>query len=81
MRCLTKIRLLSRFYRNSAGFFELLVICFDCQQQANLRIGGRTMTGSLQIKNDKYYAVLNLKVDGKRKPKWIPLGIPIRGKS
>lgn len=37
------------------------------------------MTGSLQIKNDKYYAVLNLKVDGKRKPKWIPLGIPIRG--
>ena len=37
------------------------------------------MTGCLQIKNDKYYAVLNLKVDGKRKPKWIPLGIPTRG--
>lgn len=37
------------------------------------------MTGSLQIKNDKFYAVLNLKVDGKRKPKWIPLGIPTRG--
>lgn len=37
------------------------------------------MTGSLQIKNNKYYAVLNLKVNGKRKPKWIPLGIPIRG--
>ncbi len=37
------------------------------------------MTGCLQIKNDKFYAVLNLKVDGKRKPKWIPLGIPIRG--
>ena len=39
----------------------------------------RTLTGCLQIKNDKFYAVLNLKVDGKRKPKWIPLGIPIRG--
>ena len=37
------------------------------------------MTGSLQIKNDKYYAVLNLKVNGKRKPKWIPLGMPVRG--
>lgn len=37
------------------------------------------ITGSLQIKNDKYYAVLNLKVDGKRKPKWIPLGLPVRG--
>lgn len=37
------------------------------------------ITGSLQIKNDKYYAVLNLKVDGKRKPKWIALGLPVRG--
>jgi len=37
------------------------------------------LTGCLQIKNDKYYAVLNLKVDGKRKPKWIPLGITTRG--
>ena len=37
------------------------------------------MTGSLQIKNEKYYAVLNLKVNGKRKPKWIPLGMPVRG--
>jgi len=37
------------------------------------------MTGCLQIKNDKYYAVLNLKVDGKRKPKWVPLGMPVRG--
>ncbi len=37
------------------------------------------MTGCLQIKNDKFYAVLNLKVDGKRKPKWIPLGITTRG--
>lgn len=37
------------------------------------------ITGSLQIKNDKYYAVLNIKVDGKRKPKWIPLNLPVRG--
>jgi len=37
------------------------------------------LTGSLQIKNDKYYAMLNLYVDGKRKPKWIPLGLPVRG--
>ena len=29
------------------------------------------MTGSLQLKNGKYYAVLNLKIDGKRKQKWI----------
>ena len=37
------------------------------------------LTGNLQIKNGKYYAVLNLKVNGKRKPKWIPLGLPERG--
>ena len=37
------------------------------------------VTGNLQMKNGKYYAVLNLKVDGKRKPKWIPLGLPVRG--
>ena len=37
------------------------------------------LTGSLQIKNDKYYAMLNLYVNGKRKPKWIPLGLPVRG--
>lgn len=29
------------------------------------------MTGSLQLKNNKYYVVLNLKVNGKRKQKWI----------
>jgi integrase len=33
------------------------------------------MTGSLQIKNGKYYAVLNLKIDGKRKQKWIDTGL------
>ena len=37
------------------------------------------LTGNLQIKNGKYYAVLNLKVNGKHKPKWIPLGLPERG--
>lgn len=37
------------------------------------------VTGCLQIKNDKYYAVLYLKIDGKRKPKWIPTGLPVRG--
>ena len=37
------------------------------------------LTGNLQIKNNKYYAVINRKVDGKRKPKWIPLGLPARG--
>lgn len=37
------------------------------------------ITGYLQIKNDKYYAMLNLKVGGKRKPKWIATGMPVRG--
>ncbi len=37
------------------------------------------ITGCLQIKNEKYYAMLNLKVDGKRKPKWIATGLPVRG--
>ena len=37
------------------------------------------MTGSLQIKNDKYYAVLNFKdKDGKRKQKWINLNLEIK---
>ena len=38
------------------------------------------MTGSLQIKNNTYYAVLNSKDEfGKRKLKWINTGIPSRG--
>ena len=37
------------------------------------------ITGCLQIKNDKYYVMLNLKVNGKRKPKWISTGLPVRG--
>lgn len=38
------------------------------------------MTGSLQIKNGKYYAVINIKdKNGKRKQKWIQTGYEIRG--
>ena len=38
------------------------------------------MTGSLQTKNGKYYAVINL-IDnnGKRKQKWISTGLEIKG--
>ena len=38
------------------------------------------MTGSLQIKNDKFYAVLNFRnQDGKRTQKWISLNLPVKG--
>jgi integrase len=41
------------------------------------------MTGTLQTKKLKggeyYYVVLYLYEDGKRKPKWIPTGLPIKG--
>jgi len=38
------------------------------------------MTGSLQIKGDKYYAVLNfLNQQGERKQKWINLNLPVKG--
>lgn len=38
------------------------------------------MTGSLQIKNGKYYLVLNCYDEsGKRKPKWISTGLPEKG--
>lgn len=37
------------------------------------------MTGSLQIKNDKYYAVLNVYVNGKRKPTWIDSKLHVKG--
>ena len=38
------------------------------------------VTGSVQIKDGKYYAVLNLKNEnGKRKQKWISTGLLIRG--
>ena len=37
------------------------------------------MTGSLQIKNDKFYMVLNSTENGKRKQKWISTGLPVKG--
>lgn len=38
------------------------------------------MTGSLQVKNGKYYAVINLTdINGKRKQKWISSGLEIKG--
>ena len=37
------------------------------------------MTGSLQVKNEKYYIVLNYYEDGKRKPKWIATGLCEKG--
>lgn len=37
------------------------------------------MTGSLQIKNNKYYAVINLYIDGKRKQKWICTDLDVKG--
>lgn len=38
------------------------------------------MTGSLQIKNENYYAVLNFKDQyGKRVQKWINLNMPVKG--
>ena len=38
------------------------------------------MTGSLQIKNDKYYAVLNFRDEnGKRVQKWVSLNLSVRG--
>lgn len=38
------------------------------------------MTGSLQIKSDKYYAVLNFQdKDSKRVQKWLPLNLTVKG--
>lgn len=37
------------------------------------------MTGSLQIKNDKYYAVINYYENGKRKQKWICSNLTVKG--
>ena len=38
------------------------------------------MTGSLQVKNNKYYAVLNFRdADKKRVQKWINLNLPEKG--
>lgn len=37
------------------------------------------MTGSLQIKQNKFYIVLNISANGKRKQKWIATGLPVKG--
>lgn len=37
------------------------------------------MTGSLQVKNDKFYIIVNLKEDGERKQKWIATGLDVKG--
>ena len=38
------------------------------------------ITGSVQEKNKTWYCVLNYKDEnGKRKPKWIPTGLEIKG--
>ena len=37
------------------------------------------MTGSLQVKNGKYYMVLNSTENGKRKQKWIYTGLSAKG--
>lgn len=37
------------------------------------------MTGSLTVKNGKYYAVLNVYENGERKKKWISTGLPEKG--
>lgn len=37
------------------------------------------MTGSLTVKNGKYYAVLNVYENGKRKKKWISTDLPVTG--
>ena len=37
------------------------------------------MTGSLQIKKDKFYMVLNLTQNGKRRQKWISTGYTVKG--
>ena len=37
------------------------------------------MTGSLTVKNGKYYAVLNVYENGKRKKKWLSTNLPEKG--
>ena len=38
------------------------------------------MTGILQVKNEKYYCVLDFKDEfGKRKRKWISTGLTVKG--
>lgn len=37
------------------------------------------MTGSLTVKNDKFYLILNIHENGKRKKKWISTGLSVKG--
>ncbi len=37
------------------------------------------MTGCLKIKNDTFYAVLNLKVGDKYKQKWVSTKLKVKG--
>ena len=37
------------------------------------------MTGSLQVKNGKFYMIINDRENGKRKQKWIATGFDVRG--
>ena len=37
------------------------------------------MTGSLHVKKDKYYMVISFNAGGKRKQKWIPTGLEVKG--
>lgn len=37
------------------------------------------MTGSLQIKNGRYYAVINLHINGTRKQKWVDTKLAVKG--
>ena len=40
----------------------------------------KEVTGSLQVKNNIFYVVINLYDErGKRKPKWVSTGLPVRG--
>ena len=49
-------------------------------KQAALTVRKETeMTGSLQIKNDKYYIIVNLKENGKGKQTWIATGLDVTG--
>lgn len=36
-------------------------------------------TGSIQKQSGRYFAVLNVYIDGKRKQRWIDTGLPVRG--
>ena len=40
---------------------------------------GRPITGSIQPKDGKWYAIINFYVEGKRKPKWFNTGYLVRG--